>query len=165
MEKNVLEQFQKWRAFLNEHGYEYVSQEEQEESVDAFFIHRAKDLKLSLRLGGWRDMIFADHSKRFDKGLKFLTMPLPDEKNDFITAETLAFGDGLAGHPCKGCPWFRVAGAEHLRCEKGMKNPYGILGTGGRGWKVGERVRFLSNCDRINEMKKVFGKKNSCKKN
>ena len=152
----VLEEFNEWRAFLNEHGYEYMRQQEIDDEFHAFFINREKDLKLSLRLGGRVDMIHADHTKRFDNCLKFLSMPLPDNKDEFVVAEELAFGNGLNGYICKGCPWFRIAGAELLRCEKGMKNPYGILGTGGRYWKVGERVRFLPNCERFDLMKKIF---------
>ena len=156
MGQNVLERFREWRAFLSEMGYEYVRQEEEDGSFRAYFIQPAKDLKLVLHLGGSRDRICADHTRNFNTGSYVLQMPLPENKNEFAAAEELAFGSGTDGHPCDGCPWFRVAGADLLRCEKGMKNPHGILGTGGRGWKVGERVRFLPNCERIELMKKHF---------
>lgn len=156
MKQNMLEQFGEWRAFLSGMGYEYMRQEEEKDRFRAFFINRTKDLKLVLLLGGGRDRICADHVRAFDAGTPVLQMPLPEDKNEFAAAEELAFGGGTDGHICKGCPWFRVAGADLLRCEKGMKNPHGILGTGGRNWKAGERVRFLPNCDRVELMKKHF---------
>ena len=156
MKPNVLEQFKDWRAFLKSLGYEYMRQEEDGDSFRAYFIQTAGDLKLVLHLGGWQDRICANHRRAFDAGYVVLQMPLPEDKNEFAVAEELAFGGGINGHICNRCPWFRIAGADLLRCEKGMKNPYGILGTGGRGWKVGERVRFLPNCERIELMKKHF---------
>lgn len=156
MGQNVLERFREWRTLLSGMGYEYVRQEEEDGSFRAYFIQPAKDLKLVLHLGRSRDRICADHTRNFNAGSYVLQMPLPEDKNEFAAAEALAFGGRTDGHICKGCPWFRVAGADLLRCEKGMKNPYGLLGTGGRSWKVGERVRFLPNCDRVDLIKKYF---------